>query len=127
MRPTRAVHLAILAIAAVALSNVAAAADRTIDFDEGKAGQVPANWELTATHGGDKRARWIVEDTKGPRGDTKVFSLVEPEATGILARVTAINTYNIAWLPDAKAKDVDMTVAIRANDGDVDQGGGLIW
>jgi hypothetical protein len=127
MRPTRAVPLAIATVAAFALSNAAAAADRTIDFDEGKAGQVPANWELTATHGGDKRARWIVEETKGPRGDTKVFSLVEPEATGILARVTAINTYNIAWLPDAKAKDVDMTVAIRANDGDVDQGGGLIW
>lgn len=127
MRHTRFLPLTMTAIAALALSSAAAAADRTVDFDEGKAGQVPAGWQLTATHGGDKRARWIVEDAKGPKGDTKVFSLVEPEATGILARVTAANTFNIAWLPESKARDVDLSVAIRANDGDIDQGGGLIW
>ncbi len=127
MRYTRFLPLAMTAIASFALSNLAGAADRTVDFDEGKAGQVPTGWQLTATNGGDKRARWIVEDAKGPKGDTKVFSLVEPEATGILARATAANTFNIAWLPETKGRDVDLSVGIRANDGDIDQGGGLMW
>src|SRR5687768_3500962 len=117
------------AIVVVALlwTGVAVAADLNVNFDDGQAGATPQGWRIAATNGGDRPARWAVEQGKGPKGDSKVFSLVEPEGTGPLARLTSSNVYNIAWLPDARVRDVDASVAVRANTGSIDQGGGLIW
>ena len=109
------------------VSGAAVAADWTINFDDTPAGGLPAGWRIAATNGGDKPARWVVEQGKGPNGDSKFLSLVEPEGTGLLARVTTSGTFNIAWMPDVRARDVDVAVALRANKGDIDQGGGLLW
>jgi hypothetical protein len=117
----------ILGALLLVVSGAAVAADRTINFDDTQAGGLPAGWRIAATNGGDKPARWAVEQGKGPKGDSQLFSLVEPEGTGLLARVTTSGTFNIAWLPDVRARDVDIAVALRANKGDIDQGGGLIW
>lgn len=116
-----------IAFGTVVLAGAAIAADRTIGFDDAGPGPLPAGWRVGATNGGGKPARWAIEQTDGPRGRTNVLSLVEPEGTGLLARLTVSNTFNIAWLPAAKARDLDVSVSIRANKGDIDQGGGLIW
>ena len=114
--------------AALALSaTTALALELTQTFDDAPLGPPPVAWRIAATNGGNAPAKWAVEQGKGPKGDSKFLSLIAPEGTGLLARLTVSNVYNIAWLPDVKARDVDVSVAIRANKGDIDQGGGLIW
>ena len=37
------------------------------------------------------------------------------------------DTFNVALVPGSKAKDLDLSVRIRAVSGDLDRGGGLVW
>jgi hypothetical protein len=123
----RSTRVVLAAICAATVAFAALAAELTFDFENAAAGAPPAEWKIAATSGGSAPARWAVEQGVGPRGPSKLLSLVEPEGTGLFARVTVSNVFNIVWLPNTKAKDVDLSVAIRANKGDIDQGGGLIW
>jgi hypothetical protein len=78
---------------------------------------VPQGWRVGNTNGGPQPAKWAAQET----GGRKVFSLVEPE------KQLPGDLYNVAWMPDTKVRDVDLSVQIRANTGRQDQGGGLIW
>lgn len=123
---TRWMRLCIL-LAGFGFAGAAMAADISVTFEAAATGAVPAGWKIAATNGGDTPARWIVEQGAGPNGSGRIFSLVEPERTGLLARLTSSNVFNLAWLPESKVRDLDASVAIRANAGSIDQGGGLIW
>lgn len=114
-------------VSTLCAGGAAAAADINVDFENAQAGAPPVEWSVAATNGGDRLARWAVERDAGPEGPSKILSLVEPEGAGILARFASAGVFNLAWMPDANVRDLDARVAIRANTGSIDQGGGLIW
>lgn len=99
------------------LAPVALGADLAVTFDDAAMGRVPEGWRVANTNGGREPATWVVGDV----GGRKAFSLVEPE------RALPGDLYNVALMPDVQARDVDVSVQVRANAGRVDQGGGLLW
>jgi hypothetical protein len=78
---------------------------------------MPAGWAITSTRGGPAPAHWAVER----EGERTIFSLAEPETP------IRDDIFNIAWLPDTRFADVDLSAEVRANRGRRDQGGGLLW
>ena len=119
--------LTLAAIVSTLWGSGAAAADINVDFENAQAGAPPVEWTIAATNGGGTPARWAVEQDTGPAGPSQILSLVEPEGTGLLARFVSSGVFNLAWMPNTEVRDLDASVAIRANSGSIDQGGGLIW
>ena len=87
-------------------------------FDDVEAGQLPEAFAALETAGVGTPATWrVAEDPDAPSGD-KVL------------RVTAANagsTFNVLLAPTPAPADVDLSVRLRADSGDEDQGGGLVW
>jgi hypothetical protein len=78
-------------------------------------GKLAQGWRSGATHPeGNLRATWVVG------GQAKIASMTEPGNW-------SSRTFNLLWLPDAGFRDGVLTVRMRADQGRVDQGGGLIW
>jgi hypothetical protein len=116
-----------LASALWALWAGAAAAGFAVDFEDAGVGAPPSSWTIAATNGGERPAQWAVEEGGGPDGPGKFLSLVEPEGAGLLARFTVGGVFNLVWMPETRVRDLDASISIRANHGNIDQGGGLIW
>lgn len=59
-------------------------------------------------------------------GDWKVADSDKGKALAQLAK-NPNSVFNVALITDAKAKDVDLSVRMKALAGEHDQGGGLVW
>lgn len=87
-------------------------------FDKDAAGQVPKDWRILETKGTGKKADWkVVADTTAPSG---------PNVLEVQSHADS-GTYNLAVLDTVSAKDADVRVRMKANSGQEDQGGGLVW
>jgi hypothetical protein len=66
---------------------------------------------------------------KGFTAEVGVWTVAEVPGGKVLAQTAknASATFNIALAGDTHAKDVDLSVALRAIAGKVDQGGGIVW
>jgi hypothetical protein len=66
---------------------------------------------------------------KGFTAEVGAWTVAEVPGGKALAQTAknASATFNIALADDTHAKDVDLSVAMRAIAGKVDQGGGLVW
>jgi hypothetical protein len=109
-------------VAVVALLGAAlvAAEDktRTIQFKKDDVGKVPSGWKADKTGKGDGSVWKVVAD------DTA------PSKTGYALAQTAESPgsmFNLCVAEDTKYKDVEVSVAFKANKGEKDQGGGIIW
>lgn len=95
----------------------------------------------TVTSGDDKAASnsgktvWTFKDDaegKAPAGfrqEVGEWKVVSADGEKVLAQQAknSNSVFNLAFVSDSKAKDVDLSVRMKANAGETDQGGGLVW
>jgi hypothetical protein len=90
---------------------------------------------LTAYAGDEEKKTWTFDkETAGavPKGFSPAvgeWSIVSTDEGKVLAQSArnANPVFNIVLIDDTNAKDVDISVKIKAVAGERDQGGGLIW
>jgi len=110
-----------MTLALVAAVLIGAADDkktRTVTFSKESLNKVPAGWK--ADHTGKKgKGSWKVEaDDKAPSKKGYVLS-----QTGTSPRPV----FNLCILDKSSQADVEVSVMFRANKGEDDQGGGIVW
>lgn len=95
-----------------------AAPMRLWSFEEGSAGKLPSGWVPTETNSDGTPAAWsVVSGADAAEGERYV-------------RVTTANTgstYNLLLSTDAYPADLELAVRLRADSGQEDRGGGLLW
>ena len=105
------------ALSGIAIAAVAAPLNtHLLSFDADAS--LPAGWKADAT--GGKPAEWkVVRDPRAP----------SPPNTLSIVRIndTSRGNFNLFWSPGARFHNGNLEVSIRANSGEIDQGGGLIW
>lgn len=88
-------------------------------FDDGTDGSIPAGFELLETASAGTPATWgIVSDAGAPSGG---------KGFGVLKTANRGQTYNVALAPEFTATDVELTVSVKADTGEQDQGGGVVF
>jgi hypothetical protein len=89
-------------------------------FDHEKTGQPPAGWKIEATHPGENLALWqVTADKTAPTGKN-ILSLTDVQGN-------YGSTFNLCWNDKISFLNGQIDVKIRANTGNEDQGGGVIW
>lgn len=90
-----------------------------IAFDEVPLRSLPAGWKVDATHPGSELAVWSVEEDSMAASRKRVLAV----------RITGSErgTFNLAWTDQTRFQDGAVEVKVRAGEGRIDQGGGLIW
>lgn len=79
-------------------------------------GKLAPGWKSDATHpDGEMRATWQVQGGKEPRA-----VMTEPGAW-------SDRSFNLLWTDQVQFQDGKLVLRMRADQGRVDQGGGLIW
>src|SRR5262245_15314187 len=90
---------------------------RTFTFAKGDLGKLPAGWQAAQTGKGASVWKVVADDSA-------------PGKTGFaLAQTTEDRNalFNLCVADDTSLKDVEVTVAFKANAGEKDQGGGTVW
>ena len=87
-------------------------------FDALESGKTPPDLRVRETHPGPKLGVWqVAADSTAPsKPNVLALSTDEPKAT-----------FNVALFQPMAYKDLDLRVRIKANSGQVDQAGGLVW
>lgn len=107
-------------VVAVLACGFAAAADKpgVTTFKKDDLGKVPAGWTATQTGEGKGSVWKVVADASAP--SKSGFALAQTaESPGPM--------FNVCVADAGGAKDVEITVAFKANEGKKDQGGGIVW
>ena len=87
------------------------------DFETATVGSVPKGWTATKTGEGDGSVWKVVEDKTAPKGPKVLAQTAESPGP----------MFNLCVVDDTNFKDVEITVAFKANKGKKDQGGGIVW
>lgn len=91
-----------------------------LNFDGDAVGSVPKDFRVDGTQQDGPLATWEIV-AKNAEGDTDhVLRMVRPNHR-------SGQTFNLCWSPDQKFRDGVLSVKLRAESGEEDQGGGLIW
>ena len=106
----------VIALGAAALWGAEANAD-TWDFEDAELGKLPSGWSSAKTGEGEGSVWKVTEDKSAPSG-TRVLAQVA-KGPGPL--------FNLCIVDGAMLQDIDLSVAFKAVDGKVDQGGGVVW
>src|SRR5262245_11548177 len=91
---------------------------KALKFGKEDLGKVPAGWKAAQTGKGDGSVWKVVED------------MTAPSKSGLALAQTAEGPgpmFNLCVAEDSSLKDVEITVAFKANAGKNDQGGGVVW
>lgn len=94
---------------------------RTWSFEDPPGG-MPAEWRIETTNPREAgvQARWQIRAEAGAPSGERIAALVDPQgATG--------QAYNLCWTAKVEQADVELEVAVRAESGEEDQGGGPAW
>jgi hypothetical protein len=91
-----------------------------VSWDDATAGGLPAGWVVAATNPKGAPADWRVAADAGAPSAPHVLSIVKINdgSSGV---------FNLCWAPGIRFQNGAIEAKIRANAGDEDQGGGLIW
>lgn len=87
-------------------------------FSKDDDGKVPAGWKVDRTGKGEGSAWKVTADETAP------------SKGGYVLKQTAASPkpmFNLCVLADTNLKDVEISVAFKAVDGKIDQGGGVVW
>jgi hypothetical protein len=106
----------VLALGASALWGAEAKAERW-DFEDASLGKLPPGWSSAKTGEGEGSVWKVTEDKSAPSG-ARVLAQVA-KGPGPL--------FNLCIVDDTELQDFDLSVAMKAVDGKVDQGGGVVW
>lgn len=87
-----------------------------LDFEQAEVGVLPAGFVVEATTPVGPLATWEVV----AEGDGKALRMTRPNHD-------EIKTYNLCWSRDRQFGDGSLEVRVRAETGEDDQGGGLMW
>jgi len=91
-----------------------------LSFDNIKTGQLPDGWKVEATNQKGPLATWkVIEDTTAPSGN-KVLALTSPNHD-------FGGTFNLCWTNKINFENGKIEVMFKANTGEEDEGGGVIW
>ena len=90
------------------------------NFEDIQIGTIPPSWQIAATHPKKPLAKWEVVETIGAPSGTKVLSL---------SKINAFygGTFNLCYTKAVDFKDGEISVKFKANTGEIDQGGGIMW
>ncbi len=87
------------------------------DFEDAAVGKLPKDWTAAKTGEGDGSVWKVVEDKTAPKGPKVLAQTAESPSA----------LFNLCVADDTSFKDVEVTVAFKANKGKKDQGGGIVW
>lgn len=110
-----------LALALLATAGLLVASEEPgpvrLDFEDAKVGEIPKGWSAAKT-GPGKGSIWkIVEDKTAPKGAKVLAQTAE----------SPLNLFNLCVADESKFKDVEISVAFQAVEGEDDRGGGVLW
>src|SRR4051794_21744298 len=112
----RAIPFLLLGLA-MGAANAGEPTGKKIAF-QGKSGEVPTGWKIDRTGKGGLGSIWKLADDKSAPGGGPVLAQTADDAKAV---------FSLCIADEPKLKDVDLSVAFKANKGEVDQGGGLVW
>jgi hypothetical protein len=87
------------------------------DFEQDPLGGLPAGWTAAKTGEGEGSVWKVVEDTSAPRGAHTLAQLAAGPRP----------LFNLCVADGPAPADLTISVAFKAVDGKIDQGGGVIW
>lgn len=87
-------------------------------FDTEQVGKTPEGLLIKQNNPTTALGKWTVEADPAAPSKPNVLSLKTENGNA---------TFNLAIIEKVKAKDVDVSVKLRGNTGEEDQGGGLMW
>lgn len=96
----------------------AATAEETWTFEDAQIGKLPDDWTGAKTGKGEGSVWKVIEDETAPSG-AKVLAQTSSDGPNPL--------FNLCVADETKYTDVDLSVAFKAVNGKVDQGGGPVW
>ncbi len=96
------------------------AAEHRETFDTTADGLVPSSWKADATDPAGPLAQWQVTTATASPSPPKILTIERIQDT-------SRGVFNLLWSKQIKFKHGEVEVRVRANSGDIDQGGGLIW
>jgi hypothetical protein len=102
------------------IAPVAGAQDKARDFRFSKddLDKVPTGWKAERTGTGDGSVWKVVKDATAP--SKSGHALAQTAAS-------SVKLFNLCIVEDASYRDVEVSVAFKANAGKKDQGGGIVW
>jgi hypothetical protein len=96
------------------------AATLSWNFDGDEPGTLPPGWKVEATRERGPLATWQVRrDTTAPSGNQVLALASINHKSG--------GTFNLCWTDRFSFLNGEISVMIRADEGEEDQGGGVIW
>ena len=106
--------LSIMAICAVGNST------KSWNFDNVSQGSLPEGWKVEATGQKKATAEWkIVKDANAPsKPDVLCLTATNHTQRGV---------FNLCWTDKVTFLEGEISVSLKANTGNIDQGGGIIW
>jgi hypothetical protein len=87
-------------------------------FDKDPVGKLPEGWIVRQNNPTKELATWTVEADANATSKPNVLNVKTANGNA---------TYNLALLEKTRYRDLNLTVKIRGNTGNDDQGGGLVW
>lgn len=91
-----------------------------LNFDGAAVGSVPKDFRIDGTQQDGPLATWEIVAKDADGTTDHVLRMVRPNHR-------SGPTFNLCWNPTLKFRDGVLSVKLRAESGDDDQGGGLIW
>ena len=92
------------------------------NFENVKIATIPNGWHISATHPKKPLAVWEVIKTKDAPSGQKVLALTHPNTSFFNGGI-----FNLCYTKKVNFKDGEISVKFKANSGDTDQGGGIMW
>jgi hypothetical protein len=114
----RKIGLAVLVSCCVTTFATAQGKVREFPFSKDDADKVPAGWKAERTGKGEGSVWKVVKDSTAPskRGYVLAQTAAGPSSL-----------FNVCVAQDTSYQDVEVSVAFKANHGNRDQGGGIVW
>ncbi len=88
------------------------------DYENAVAGKIPAGWSAAKTGEGEGSVWRVTSDDTSSAGANVLTQCSSDGSNGM---------FNLCVADDTRLTDVDLTVSLKALDGDLDQGGGPVW
>lgn len=112
-------RVTLIVVATVGMLGLAAIAQaKSWDFEEAATGKLPAGWTAAKTGSGPGSVWKVQEDASAPKG-TKVLAQTSSDGPRPM--------FNLCLADADSYGDLDLSVALKAVRGKIDQGGGLLW